>query len=298
MTGRGRGRLRRALALVVPALVSGLLLASGVPGAGGAATATATTKSTASSTAAKKKTAVKKKPAAKRAAGKSATKTKASRKKSTARSTRRTGRTATKSSRRSKARAPRSATRTSPIAGRSGSAKATPFALKQFSSLHHYRPASPGAEAAGTLDLGDAVARFSGWHGVMNLERGPVLTAAQGDWLAGMTAYRVVNWASYQQANAKGRGPCGDDPVRWVAVRRTPGTSPDKPVANGVDIAVLSEANVMAFRPDRPTLCLFSTYYDTDAGAASSAAAKKKPVRKKHTRTRVRRGKPAPRQSR
>jgi hypothetical protein len=308
MTGRGRGRLRRALALVV--LAPFVLLASGPPGAGdtaAAATATVKSKSATSSTAAKKKPAAKKKsavtkkPVVKRATGKTAAKAKTTRKKPTARAARRT---TSKSSRRAK---PRSTTKTSPTAGASGPAKATPFALKQFSSLHRYRPASPGAEAAGTLDLGDAVARFSGWPGVMNLERGPVLTAAQGDWLAGMTAYRVVNWASYRQANAKGRGPCGADPVRWIAVRHTPGTDPAKPVANGVDIAVLSETDVRAFRPDHATLCLFSTYYDTGAPAVSSAKAKKKPASKKRTskkstskksaKTRVRRGKPASHQA-
>jgi hypothetical protein len=268
--------LRRALALTVLApflaLASGLLPASGPPGAGGAAAATAkNTRPTATT----KKTAVKTRTVAKRTKSKS---------------------------RRRNVRKPRSVTKTSPTAGASGRAKATPFALKQFSSLHHYRPASPGAEAAGTLDLGNAVARFSGWRGVMNLERGPMLTAAQGDWLAGMTAYRVVNWASYRQANAKAGGPCGADPVRWIAVRHTPGTRPDRPVAGGVDVAVLSEADIRAFRPDHATLCLFSTYYDTGAQAASSskaksAKAKKKPASRKSTKTRVKRGKPARRRS-
>lgn len=320
MTGRGRGRLCRAFALVVAALF--LMPASGPPGGGWAAAATTQTKSTASpaakSTTAKKKIAAKKKTAtkktakkpsavrsARRATGKASAKTGASRKKPAARAAKQPRRTATKSRRSGgHVRKARSATRTAPTAGASGRASATPFALKQFSSLRRYRPASPGAETAGTLDLGDAVARFSGWQGAMNLERGPMLTAIQGDWLAGMTAYRVVNWASYRQVNAKGGGPCGADPVRWIAVRHTPGADPAKPVANGVDVAVLSEADVQAFRPDHPTLCLFSTYYDTSAQAAASAAAKKKPAARrkaasrKHAKTRVRRGKTASRRSR
>lgn len=152
-------------------------------------------------------------------------------------------------------------------------------------ALYHFKPSLP-TEGSGELYISDSAARFSDSHGLMRLERGPTLTSIQGDWLSGMTAFRVVNWDAFRATNPS--GPCWTNPVRWIAVRRSPkkvGEAAGGPLfAGDIDVAVLSEPDIRLYRQDSPTLCSVSTYRLADAAVARSPAAKttaRKAVRKK-----------------
>lgn len=171
-------------------------------------------------------------------------------------------------------------------------------------ALYHFKPSLPTEGPSGELYISDNAARFSDARGLMRLERGPALTQAQGDWLSGMTAFRVVNWDAYRAANPT--GPCWNNPVRWIGVRRSPskvGEAAGGPLfAGDIDVAVFSEPDIRRYRQDSPTLCSMSTYRLADAPAPRpvvktarkatgkkairKSAGKKKPVKKTKRRTR------------